>query len=127
MTDRDKRPAKRPDTLWGPPRPPKREVTMVSPLAVVVLVAGIVCLLVVAWISANYAAGQVEDESPSLSFVYTIFLAPFLLASVPLLLIGSLYAVRPWSASRPWLPWAIVAVVAIAVAVALVGPGLIVS
>ena len=113
--------------LWGPPPPPKPMVTTVSPWAILMLVAGIVCSLVVAWVSYQYFLALAAGMPPSLGLGYTFGLAPFLLASVPLLLIGSLRVVRPWSNRRPWLPWLIVFGVVVWLLVVLAGPDLLVS
>ena len=76
--------------------------------ALAVFILGVLCSLVVGWISIDYAAGQARGEPPSMAMVSTIFLAPFLIAGLPLLLAGSTGVARPWSRRRPWLPWLIV-------------------
>ena len=87
-----------------------------------VLAAGILCSLGVAWISARYFAGQAEGDPPSQAMAYGFAQAPFLVAGIPLLLIGSLATIRPWTRGRPWLPWAASAGVIVWFLVAMQGP-----
>ncbi len=64
---------------------------------------GLACSLVVAWIEADYAAALARDEPPSLSFVYALRMAPFLLAGGPLLLAGVVGVLSPCPRPALWV------------------------
>jgi hypothetical protein len=72
------------------------------------LVLGLACSLMVAWIEADYAAALARGEPPSLSLVYGMRQVPFLLAGLPLLVVGVIGVLRPWTGGRRWLTWAAV-------------------
>ena len=95
--------------------------------ALATLVIGVACSLVVAWISLDFYTGHAHGEAPSVSFVYGLRQAPFLLVGIPLMLIGSWRVVRPWSSRRPWLPWAAAGVVVLWVLLVLQGPAYLVA
>ena len=108
-------------TLWVPP---SQSSSARPRWALPVLLVGLVCLLVVAVVSALYFAGQAEGDAPSLALAYLVLLGPFLLIGLPLVLAGSLGLARPWAHRRPWLPIAIVAAGVGLFLFALEGPGL---
>ncbi len=55
---------------------------------------------------------------------YMITLTPLLAVGLPLLLVGAMAAVRPWSNRRPWLRWAVAAGAITWFLVVLQGPAL---
>lgn len=117
-------PDRRPDERW--PLPPARAApTAVPGWARLALIAGVLCSFVVAWISAQYFGALARGQPPSVGMVYMIELAPFLLVGVPLLLVGALGAIRPWSSRRPWLRPVIVVGAIAWFLVCLQGPALI--
>jgi hypothetical protein len=91
------------------------------------LLLGIACSLATAWISVDAARGQTQGEGPSIAMVYMLRAAPFLLVGLPLMLIGSVGAVRPWSRGRPWLPWASSGAVVLWFLLVVQGPTLLMS
>lgn len=91
------------------------------------LVIGIACSLVVAWNSYDYFVGQAEGDSPSVSFVYSLFLVPLLFVGVPLTLVGSLLVAQHWSSWMRRLPGAAVGAVALWWLLVLQGPALLVA
>ena len=106
-------------------RPPETGPSSVRPRwAVPVFVIGLLCSLVVAWVSAAYFAKLADGMPPSLGLGYTMALAPFLLVAPPLLWIGALAIARPWSARRPWLKLAILVAVIGWMLLMLQGPSL---
>jgi len=122
-SDQDRRTGPGPNVLWeAPPRSTKR-----PRWALPVLFVGLLCWLMVASISIGYAKGQADGESPSLAFAYGLRLLPFLVASLPLLMVGALGAVRPWSQDRPWIRVVVIAGVVFSLFIALEAPGLLIT
>jgi hypothetical protein len=77
--------------------------TTVPRWAVPAFVVGVICYLVIAWISADYFAGLARGDPPSLAMAFMFKQLPFLLVGVPLLLAGAMGIARPWTARRSWL------------------------
>ena len=68
--------------------------------AIPALLIGVACSVGVAWISAEYFAGQASGDPPSLAFAYMNPQIPFLLLGVPVMLTGALGFARPWVSRR---------------------------
>jgi hypothetical protein len=79
---------------------------------------------VVAAISLAYAQALAAGDSPSVSMVYGIREAPFLLVGVPLLLYGADGVGRPWHRGRTARRWAVALAATGWYLVVLAGPGL---
>lgn len=122
MTAPEDRP---PDVLWA--APPTHSAAGRPGWALPVLAIGILCALVVAAVSRTYFQGQAEGDSPSLAMAYTFMLGPFLAVGVPLVVIGALGAIRPWSSTRPWLKVVVAAGGIGLFLIALIGPGFLFS
>ena len=105
-------PEPRPAVTWAA-APPETEPGVRPGWAIPVFAIGLLCSLVVAWVSAAYFAKLADGMPPSLGLGYTMALAPFLLVAPILLWVGGLAAARPWSGRRSWLkPVIVVAVIA---------------
>ena len=108
--------------------PPPRPRSFERPhWALPVFILGVLCSLMIGWISARWAQDLAQGASPSLAMASTFALAPFLIAGLPLLLAGTLGVARPWRRQRPWLPAAIVVGVIGWLFVMLAGPGFVIS
>ncbi len=99
----DQEPNHDPGAEHWPTPPPRPAWTRSRNWDVAALLAGFVCSVVVGLISVGYAKALADGQPPSIAMVSTIEMAPFLLVGFPLLLIGCLRVIRPWTVRRPWL------------------------
>ena len=65
------------------------------------LVGGVLCSLVVYWMSTDYAIGQAQGDPPSIAMAYAFGELPFLAASTILMLSGALLLVSRSRWNRP--------------------------
>ena len=95
--------------------------------ALPVFILGVLCSLMVGWISATWAQELAQGAPPSLAMGYSFAEVPFLIAGLPLLLAGTFGVARPWRRQRPWLPAAIVVGVIGWLLLMVGGPGFVIS
>ena len=84
-----------------PPPPPDRPVTRPK-WAYPVLVLGLLCSLLIVWFGTQFYIAKAGGEPETVTMKYTVLLRPLLYAAIPLMFVGTLGAIRPWTRGRWW-------------------------
>jgi hypothetical protein len=82
-----------------------------SRLAWALLALGVLCSLVVYWMSTDYAIGQAQGDPPSIAMAYTFVELPWLVGGTVLMLSGALLLVTRSRWNRPEVVSATVAAI----------------